>query len=402
MRRGWVWILALCLLLGGCGASGEQPVQEPEELEQAPQTEVPGPAPEGLTMELEHPVYDPSLDTYTYFIYNNTDQTVEFGEDYTLQRKAGDDWADLTLRENAGWEAIGYALTPGGTAALTCGFTLYEESPDAGEYRLVKTVGGMQLTAEFTLGKSDYTAETPYGFGPLEQLPERYGASEAAGSGVVIFQGSSEENLPAVEAFLEKVSLDVPCQLRTVQDQGEGVPMVIDVIYESGSFLWRMRSGGTEVTERRLSYLVTDGTDLYLSNGADWENGERFDDQRIFLVPPLRGTAWVENVEKMTADRLAGNIARYKVWSGDGAWYASLTEEPTAFSVGYQGTDGSWGRSYDLAAWDSLETAITGISWQENGTLRLECEATEGTSVLSFDPKSEKLTNQLRGLPTAL
>lgn len=399
MRRGWVWILAICLLLSGCGASGEQPVQEPEET---PKTETLESAPEGLTMELEHAVYDPSLTSYTYLIHNDTGEAVEFGEDYILQRREGDGWSDLTLRENAGWEAIGYFLEPGQTMALTCGFALYEEAPQAGEYRLVKTVGDAQLTAEFTLGESDYTAETPYGFGPLEELPERYGASEAAGSGAVIFRGSSEENLPAVEAFLEKVSLDVPCQLRTVQDQGEGVPMVIDVIYENDSFLWRMRSGGTEVTERRLSYIVTDGTDLYLSNGADWETGERFDDQRIFLVPPMRGTAWVEDVETMTADRLAGNITRYKVWSGDGAWYASLTEEPTAFSVGYQGTDGSWGSSYDLAAWDGLETAITGISWQEDGTLRLECETTEGTSVLTFDPETEELTDEMCGLPTAL
>ena len=247
MRREWVWILTLCLLLGGCGAKEEQPVQEPEET---PKTETLEPAPEGLTMELEHAVYDPSLTSYTYLIHNGTGEAVEFGADYALQYKDGDSWADLTLRENAGWEAIGYYLEPGRTMALACGFALYEEAPQAGEYRLVKTVGNAQLTAEFTLGESDYTAETPYGFGPLEELPERYGASEAAGSGAVIFRGSSEENLAAVEAFLEKVSLNVPCQLRTVQDQGEGVPMVIDVIYENDSFLWRMRSGGTEVTEQ--------------------------------------------------------------------------------------------------------------------------------------------------------
>lgn len=398
MKRGWAWIMTACLLLSGCGA-GEQAVEEtgqsavPETLE---------PAPEGLTMEMEHPVYDPSLTSYTYLIHNDTEETVDFGADYTLQRKAGDGWTDLTLREDAGWFAIGYSLDPGRTMALTCGFALYEEAPEAGEYRLVKTVGDAQLTAEFSLGESSYTAETPYGFGPLEDLPERYGADDAAGSGAVIFRGSSEENLPAVEDFLEKVSLDVPCQLRTVQDQGEGVPMVIDVIYEGGSFLWRMRSGGTEVTQRRLSYIVTDGTDLYLSDGADWETGEQYGDQRIFLVPPLRGTAWVADVETMTADRLAGNVTRYKVWSGDGVWDAGLTEEPTEFSVGYQGSDGSWGKHYDLTDWDGLETAITGISWQEDGTLRLECETTEGTSVLSFDPETEELTNQLCGLPTAM
>lgn len=390
MKRGWAWILAVCLLLSGCGAGQEE---EPQEPEQVPQTEESVTAPEGLTMEMEHPVYGPSLDTYTYFICNDTDETVDFGEDYTLQRRDGDGWTDLTMRENTGWNAIGYSLEPGRTMALTCSFALYEEAPQAGEYRLVKTVEDTQLTAEFALGESIYTARTPYGFGPLEELPERYGAADAAGSGAVIFTGSGEENLQAVEEFLDKVSLDVPCQLRTVQDQGEGVPMVIDVIYEGGNFLWRMRSGGTEVTERRLSYLVTDGTDLYLSDGADWETGEQYGDQRIFLVPPLRGTAWVADVETMTADRLAGNVTRYKAWSADGLWSASLEEEPTAFSAEYHGSDGSWSRSYDLKVWDGLETEITGLSWEEDDILKINCKTTEGdTAVLTFNLQTERLT----------
>lgn len=390
MKRGWAWILAACLLLSGCGAGQEE---EPQEPEQVPQTEESVTAPEGLTMEMEYPVYDPSLDTYTYFICNDTDETVDFGENYTLQRRDGDDWTDLTLREDAAWVLIGYSLEPGRTMALTCSFALYEEAPQAGEYRLVKTIGDTQLTAEFALGESIYTARTPYGFGPLEELPERYGAADAAGSGAVIFTGSGEENLQAVEEFLDKVSLDVPCQLRTVQDQGEGVPMVIDVIYEGGNFLWRMRSGGTEVTERRLSYLVTDGTDLYLSDGADWETGEQYGDQRIFLVPPLRGTAWVADVETMTADRLAGNVTRYKAWSADGLWSASLEEEPTAFSAEYHGSDGSWSRSYDLKVWDGLETEITGLSWEEDDILKINCKTTEGdTAVLTFNLQTERLT----------
>ena len=63
-------------------------------------------------------------------------------------------WEDLTIRENAGWEAIGYTLGPGDTMALTCGFSLFEETPEAGEYRLVKEVGGSTLYAEFSLGES--------------------------------------------------------------------------------------------------------------------------------------------------------------------------------------------------------------------------------------------------------
>ena len=393
MKRGWSGALALCLLLAGCAGGGEQEEAAAPQTEQTIQEAELDPAPEGLTMELEHEAYDPSLTSYTYFVHNNTDGAVEFGEPYAIQRKDGGSWADLTMRDNVGWEDIGYVLEPGGTMALSCGFWLYEEPPAVGEYRLVKEVGGALLTAEFSLGESVYTAEAPYGFGPLEELPERYGAADAAGSGAVIFTGSGEENLQAVEEFLDKVSLDVPCQLRTVQDQGEGVPMVIDVIYEGGNFLWRMRSGGTEVTERRLSYLVTDGTDLYLSDGADWETGEQYGDQRIFLVPPLRGTAWVADVETMTADRLAGNVTRYKAWSADGLWSASLEEEPTAFSAEYHGSDGSWSRSYDLKVWDGLETEITGLSWEEDDILKINCKTTEGdTAVLTFNLQTERLT----------
>ena len=166
MRKIWL-ILAACLLLSGCGEKG---AQQPEAAEEE-SAEVPA----GLTMELEHQVYDPSLTSYTYLIENGTEQSVDFGEAYTLQRQTADGWEDLTMRENAGWEAIGYTLGPGDTMALTCGFSLFEETPEAGEYRLVKEVGGSTLYAEFSLGESPYTAETPYGYAPLEELPEEYG-----------------------------------------------------------------------------------------------------------------------------------------------------------------------------------------------------------------------------------
>ncbi len=378
--------------LSGCG--GEQTAEQAQTPVQTLPAEEPGPAPEGLTMELEHDVYDPSLTSYTYFMHNDTAETVELGEPYAIQRREGDGWVDLTMKDNAGWDAVGYTLEPGGTLALTCGFWLYEEAPAAGEYRLVKTVGDAQLTAEFSLGESPYTAQSPYGFGPLEDLPERYGAAGAAGTGAVIYTDAGAENTEAVGQFLEKVSLGVPCQLRTVQDHGESTPMVIDVIWENDCFLWRMRSGGTEVAEQRLSYIVTDGTDLYLSNGADWDAGERYGDQRVFLVPPLQGTEWVPDVEAMTADRLAWNTARYKLWSADGVWCVRLTDEPTAFSVSWQRPgEGSGGSTYDLADWDGLEDEITGLSWREDGKLTLRCVTADGgTSRLTFDPETETLT----------
>ena len=392
MKKLLPMLLAFAMLTA-CGAQQEPaPVEENVPPLETVQEDAPSRPGAGLFLELEHPVFDPTLTRYTYFVRNATEETVEFGEDYALQRQEGDAWKDLTLVENAGFIAIGYALEPGQTMALTCGFDLYKEEPEAGTYRLVKTVGGQTLFAEFELGDSPYTADTPYGFAPLEALPEVYDADTAAEADVV-YTNDGVQNGEAVEEFLYKVRLNVPCQLRTVQDYGENTAMLIDAIYENGHFLWRMRQGD-DVAEERFSYIVTDGTDLYLSNGADWETAERYAGKELAWLVPT-GTAepeLVSAVEKMTEERLAANTARYRVWSADGQWDAFLTEVPTEFAVNFHSSGGGGrGSTYDLNHWDGLETAIWGLEWQEDGKLLLVCETVDGgSSRLTFDPETEK------------
>ena len=390
-------ILLMFMMLTACGTQNKTaPVEENVPPAETVQEDTPSKPGAGLFLEMEHPVYDPSLTRYTYFVRNATEETVEFGEDYALQRREGDAWKDLTYRENAAFNAIGYALEPGGTMALTCGFDLFKEMPETGTYRLVKTVGGQTLYAEFELGDSPYTAETPYGFKPLEDLPETYGADTAAEADVV-YTNDGVQNGAAVEEFLYKVRLHIPCQLRTVQDYGEGAVMVIDAIYENGHFLWRMRQG-EYVTEERFSYIVTDGTDLYLSNGADWETAERYAGKELAWLVPMEtaGPELVSAVEKMTKDRLAANTARYRVWSADGVWDAFLTDVPTEFGVGWQKPgEGSSGQIYDLNQWDGLETAIWGLEWQQDGNLLLVCETVDGgASRLTFNPETETLESE--------
>ena len=116
-------------------------------------------------------------------------------------------------------------------------------------------------------------------------------------------------------------------------------------------------------------------------------------DQRIFLVPPLQGQAWVTEVEAMTEARLADNVTRYRLWSADGIWWAQLREDPTTFTVSWQKPgEGSGGMIYDLGDWDGLETAITGLAWREDGKLTIKCETADGgTSRLTFDPETGTL-----------
>lgn len=390
MRRFFAALLLLALL-SGCGAPAPRETPEEEHGEDVRGPEAAA-APQSLILELEHPVYDPSMTQYTYLIHNETEAPVEFGEPYALQRRAENQWTDLTPRENFGFTAIGYSLEPGGVMALTCTLAMYEEPPEVGEYRLVKQVEGQTLYAPFTLGESPYTAKTPYGFGPLEDLPETCGADTASEMDAV-FTGDGVRNPEAVEDFLFKAGLGAPCQLRTVQDYGEGAVVVTDVIWENDHFLRRERSGGV-ITERRFSYLVTDGQDLYLSNGADWESGEKYGDERTLLIPEGAAGEMTAAVEEMTAHRLEGNVTRYRLWSDDGVWDAVLSDMPTEFGVGWQKPgEGSRGSLYDLQDWDGMETAILGLTWLEDGTLLLECGTPVGErSLLTFDPETERLT----------
>lgn len=392
MKRIFSIMLLLTLLLTACGAPGQT---EPTENEKTPAEESASEPGASVHLETEHEVYDPSVTGYTYFITNGTGEILEFGEPYGLQRWENGQWQDLTMKSNSGFNAIGYALQPGGSMALTFGFGLFKENPRAGFYRLVKPIGDETYYAEFELGESIYTDETPYGFATLEDLSPDYSA-ETASEMDVVFTAGGVTNDGVVEEFLHKVGLGVDCQLRTVQDQNESAVMVIDVIYENDYFLWRMWSEGY-VTEKRFSYIVTDGEAIYLSNGADWQSTQTYDSDKVFLVPEGTLEWLIPKVEEMTANRLEGSSTRYKIWSednGEGVWSVGLPEdEPTGFFAEWHSAGGGGrGSSYDLQNWDGLETTIREIEWQEDRVLQLTCDTAAGeTSVLYFDAESETL-----------
>jgi len=239
---------------------------------------------------------------------------------------------------------------------------------------LVKEVDGETLYAQFKLGESIYTAEKPYGFVPLEELDR-----------VLDVQGPiSPEGGPGdLAEFVQKTRLDVPCQLRLVQGDGG----VTDVIYENRHFLLRTLSEG-QIAQTRFSYLVTDGQDLFLSNRAEWD-----EEYKSVKVLPEVGTELVQMVQDIAAARLEGNGARFRIWSEDGVWDAMFTDVPTEFGVGWQKPgEGSWGQMFDLQYWDGMETAILDLSWQEDNTLLLTCQTSNGAiSLLTFDPQSKQL-----------
>lgn len=398
MKRLWICLLAL-LVLAGCGSSGTGT----EEARQEEQTPSSGSYSLGLATEWD--AYDPSVETIWCIVSSGgTGAPLEYGAEYRLDVHTDSGWEEIPLREDAAWDMVLYSRDPGESWAFACSLSMFDyDFSGGGTFRVVKEIGDQTLTAEFTLTDgAAISAETPYGFGPMEDLPEDWDTAEAAASGAVVFTEAGMENADAAETFLEKVSLGIPCQLRTVQDYYESWPMLIDVIYENDSFRWRMRTGG-ELTEKRFSYIVTDGTDVYLSNGADWDSTERYDSDKAFLLPSGSGGDLVPAAQELMADQTAGSTVRYRIWSADGVWDASLTETPTEFGVGWQRPgEGSSGSLYDLGDWYDEAPAITDIAWQADGTLCLTCETAEGgVQTFDFDPETGYLTEALCGYPAA-
>ena len=395
MKRIWICLLAL-LVLAGCGDPGDVAVTTVYETDDPPRA----------TLTAERDAYDPSVETvWCVLSYEGEGEPLEYGASYWLDvREEDGTWTQVPLAENTGWDAVLYTLPSGEKQAFPCSLSMFDyDFSGGGTFRVVKEIGDQTLTAEFTLTEgAAISAETPYGFGPMEDLPEDWDTAEAAASGAVVFTEAGVENSDAAATFLEKVSLGIPCQLRTLQNYYESWPMLIDVIYENGSFLWRMRTGG-EITEQRFSYIVTDGTDVYLSNGADWESTERYDSAKAFLLPSGSGSALVPVARELMETQTAGNTTRYRVWTADGVWDASLTETATEFGVGWRRPgEGSGGSLYDLGDWYDDAPPITGLAWQADGTLRLTCRLEAGgVRTFDFDPENGYLTEGPVGDPAA-
>ena len=396
MRRIWICLLAL-LVLAGCGEQETDAGEPPAEQETSSGSF-------SLELDTEWDVYDPSAEEiWCILSYEGEGDPLEFGAEYRLEVQTDSGWEQVPFVEGTGWDSVLYTLHVGESWAFPCVLSLFDYSFTDGTYRVVKEIGDQTLTAEFTLTEgAAISAETPYGFGPMEDLPEDWDTAEAAASGAVVFTEAGMENADAAETFLQKVSLGIPSQLRTLQNYYESWPMLIDVIYENDSFRWRMRTGG-EITEKRFSYVVTDGTDVYLSNGADWDSTERYDSDKAFLLPSGSGGDLVPRAQELMADQTAGSTVRYRIWSADGVWDASLTETPTEFGVGWQRPgEGSSGSLYDLGDWYDEAPAITDIAWQADGTLRLTCRLEAGgVQTFDFDPENGYLTEGPVGDPAA-
>lgn len=167
-------------LLTGCGDSGDIAVTTVYETDDPPRT--------ALTTEWE--TYDPSVETvWCILSYEGEGESLEYGAPYWLDvREADGSWTQVPLAENAGWDAMLYTLPSGEKQAFPCILSLFDYDFSGGStFRVIKEIGEYTAAAEFTLTKGAViSAETPYGFGPMEEVPEYGDPAELSAGGAVV------------------------------------------------------------------------------------------------------------------------------------------------------------------------------------------------------------------------
>lgn len=343
MKR--IFVCLLCaLLLAGCGGEQAAPAEPESAGEEAPRQET------ACVLETGNGALKDAYDGLSYRLTNNSGGAVTYGADFSIEAWEDGRWQTLPMAEDAAFTMEAYQLEPGGTWTGTFGFWAFDCTVTSGSYRLVKQVGEERLTAEFKLS---------YGSGPetgvpLDELPEDYGAAQAAEDGCVTFTWDGVENLDVMEKFLRKVERGIPCGVRVVQEYGEGWPLIADVFSASGESISWTQMLGDKWYRNIMAYLVTSGDGICMSNAADWAHAEEhLGADLIWLVPEKApGTEYAASiVERMTEKRLADGPVLQAV-RGENGWLAGRTADPEAFYIEDPEGNGTihWLSEYDLPA----------------------------------------------------
>ncbi len=410
MKKAWSILpaLALALSLTACGGTpaadgAAESAPAPAEADSLAQTTVQEASPDvGCAMTTEWSEYAPGVETVTVLLENRSEQAWETGADFYVEADLGQNgspsWRRLEPADGEGvsFIAIAYGVEPHDTLALSCWLPSYDFSrfPE-GRFRIVKTISRQEkgvwvrenLAAEFTIAAgAPVTPKRPYGFAPLEDLPPDYTAELAAADGCVVFPNGGEPvNGEAVDAFLKKVSLEIPCQLRIARRTTEGALVLEDIVYENfngvsgGRYLWRRddtRDGFALSPDigpvSYWSFLIADRRGIALSDSIDGSHSYGVPD----LVALFHDEVTVQQSEAVSATDEAlmeSNATRFRVWSADGTRWAALTDEPLEFAFGGEGH----GETHSLADYDGLDREILGVSWADDHTLSLSVRQSE-------------------------
>lgn len=349
-----------------------------------------------IVVRTEYDIYGADVPEVSYTIVNKTSDELVYGVQYSVEVKLDGKWHEIPFPENTAWNDIGIMLKPNGKNAHSFSFSELDYRMADGTYRLIKELGGKRYFAEFMVGPSPITAETPFGYQALEKLPEEYTAEAAEKNGDVVLTFSGTKNTGKLEDFVNKAALGMAAMVRIVQHTIEGDPIITDFIYNEngdGYYLYRHdnsrdKFGGADkgITQAIYSYLITDGEAIYLSDCAGWALLGDYPGAALTQIAPAAQAGEIAAltglVAEMTENRLAGNSTQYKVYSPKGDKSVGLTgaqgDDTLIGKLSYIYSSPGRGEMRYVADPDKIATRITEVAWIDNDSFVLACTTSGG------------------------
>ncbi len=297
---------------------GENPVETDSENENQKTPDERDVNPDGdIVMKAQFEVYDASADSVGFTIENHSGRELDYDAYYTLEKQNDGKWYTVEA-ELMAFIDIAYLLPDDGVQSGAVDLQYYRDNGEGisdGQYRVLKELDGKVYAAEFEVGESPITAESPYGFAPIDTLTADFSAET---DGVININQADESDCALAEGFFKSIQAGLGAQIRLV-DETDGKVCVTDVVYDGEKFVYTTGIPGSgEFTTIYYSFAYAINEDIFLSNHLT--HGEYDED-----VVLLSGEAFVGLAEKVNQlYPVVEDALTYKKFSPDGLKCVSL------------------------------------------------------------------------------
>ncbi|HIX91921.1 MAG TPA: hypothetical protein H9681_03475 [Firmicutes bacterium] len=103
-----------------------------------------------VTITTDREVYDNDCESVLLTIANNSDEMIEYGETWSLDKRLNGEWVSQD-DGTAVFYMIGYGLPAGETTECSCVLSTFLSEPSGGEYRILKEIDDKVYAAEFKI-----------------------------------------------------------------------------------------------------------------------------------------------------------------------------------------------------------------------------------------------------------
>lgn len=360
-----------------------------------------------VILRTQYPVYDSSCEYVQVIIDNYTDEQVRYGEHWKIDQRLDGEWQPVEF-ENYGFNDIGLGADAHSGNAYSCRLSMLASELEEGEYRILKEIDGEVYAAEFRVGDSPVTAESPHGFVPLEQLPADYTSVDAAADGaVVVSQDGSITNGDKLTDFFRYAELYYWLgQLRIAHEQTDGSLILIDVIRSRPERIDIItdttRSADGDITSRYFRFFHGKDGQIYAANFVDFE----YDLEPFLIIDCPNETETLELLSDYHTGVFAREFTIYS-WSPDGnirAAYRPKADYPIILSF----NNGDDGGSCKVMGGEVDGSELVDIRWRDASTciaivelsgggyyyeyIQIDADDLDSTAVESFAYSSERYT----------